>query len=175
MAKIETSNPRGFTLIELLVTMVVLIVGMAIGIPAFSSMMTKNRLDSAAQNMKSAYGFALSESFKSRSKIGVCGVASSTSTSCIEDDYVKEHQWNGGWMVFSGEIDSPVPIRYWEPTTGVTYSAEETGQFDAAGTLINEENEIQIRESDQIVCAHVSIAGQVSLSGYQDVDDGNCF
>ncbi len=76
---------KGFTLIELLVTITIAGILFAIAIPSFTSVITKNRLTAAANELITALNFARSEAVKRGVSVWVRKSGS---------------HWEDGWNVF---------------------------------------------------------------------------
>ncbi len=82
----------GFTLVELMVTIAVLAILLAIGIPAFASLIAANRLTSATNELVASLQTARTEAIRRNARVTVCPAAPGA-TACSGD-------WRDGWMAF---------------------------------------------------------------------------
>lgn len=93
----------GFTLVELMVTIVVLAILLAIGIPAFASLIASNRLTSATNELMAALQTARTEALRRNARVTVCPAAP-TANGC-------SGAWRDGWIAFvdpsAGNAPSP--------------------------------------------------------------------
>lgn len=78
---------RGFTLLELLITLAIVAIVTAVAAPSFSDIIERQRVRSAADNLRSSIELARSEAVKRNSPVTV---------NRIEDN------WNKGWKVQDG-------------------------------------------------------------------------
>lgn len=85
---------RGVTLIELMITLVVAIVILAIGIPAFQSIQANSRAAAQANALVTALNLARSEAVGRGVPVAVCAAASPTTCAATA-------AWQGGWLVFT--------------------------------------------------------------------------
>ncbi len=76
---------RGFTLVEMLVTVAVGMILVSIAVPAYSSLVSNSRFDSATQSISMAYRIARSEAVKKTTAMAVRPV---------------NHDWNQGVEVW---------------------------------------------------------------------------
>lgn len=86
---------RGFTLIELLVTITVLVVLLAVAVPAFDSIRLSSRLNAYSTSLVAASQLARSEAIKRNASVTLC--ASADGSTCATDG-----RWEAGWIVLSG-------------------------------------------------------------------------
>lgn len=92
----------GFTLLEILVTVTVAGLLLAIAVPNFVSLSTRNRLTTYTNDITSAINYARSEAIRRGLPISIC--ASNTGTSCAGT-------WSNGWIVFvNTDNDSPAVV-----------------------------------------------------------------
>ena len=91
----------GFTLVVLMVTIAVLAILLAIGIPAFASLIAANRLTSATNELVASLQTARTEAIRRNARITVCPAAP-TATAC-------SGAWRDGWMVFLDQTPGATP------------------------------------------------------------------
>jgi type IV fimbrial biogenesis protein FimT len=82
---------RGFTLIEVLVTISIAVILMALAVPSFTEIMTRNRLVTYNNEFVAALATARSEAIRRGTTVSVCKRASDTS--CVGG------AWSNGWLV----------------------------------------------------------------------------
>ena len=85
---------NGFTLIELMVTMAVIVVLLAVGVPAFKSFVKNNRVIAETGKVIIAMQVVRSEAVKRGSGAVIC--ASTDQATCSADT-----DWTTGWITFS--------------------------------------------------------------------------
>lgn len=94
---------RGFSLIELMVVIAVAAILLALAVPSFADVTTRNRIAGQANDFIAGVNYARSEAIRLGGTSGIC--ASSDGTTCSGD-------WTDGWLVWSdadrdGALDSP--------------------------------------------------------------------
>lgn len=87
---------QGLTLIELMVTLAVAIVLLAVGIPAFQSMIANHRAAALTNGLVSALTLARSEAMGRTVPVAVCP-REQGKLECAEDAAA----WKNGWLVFT--------------------------------------------------------------------------
>lgn len=101
---------RGFTLIELMVTVLVLIILLALGVPAFADLLSRTKLTNTANTLLAHLQYARSSAVKrgvGRVAVGPCNVAAQ----CTDDaDWPAGQLWQGGYMVATVDTASPPKI-----------------------------------------------------------------
>jgi type IV fimbrial biogenesis protein FimT len=128
----------GLTLVELMTTLAVGIIILAIGVPAFMTMMSSNQAAGYANDLVGAIRLARSEAIKRSDMVTICA-SNAAQTACSGNN------WINGWIVFSDDsnyatIDEGETIhRVWaisEDDKG-SYVFKDTPpnaiRFDAAG------------------------------------------
>jgi len=109
----------GMTLIELMVAIAVLIIGVALAVPSFTTLNKNNRLNAASNGLVRMLQLARSEAIKRNTPVTVC--RSSDQSQC------KTGSWTQGWIVF---IDDGA-------TTGTVENGETIlGSQDALSPII---------------------------------------
>ena len=100
----------GFTLIELLVTVLVLIILLVLGVPAFADLLARTKLTSTANTLLAHLQYARSAAVKrggGRVAVGPCNSAAQ----CIGNaDWPAGQLWQGGYMVATVDTASPPKI-----------------------------------------------------------------
>ncbi|RLJ21524.1 exodeoxyribonuclease V subunit alpha [bacterium endosymbiont of Escarpia laminata] len=86
---------RGFTLIELMVTLAAGVILLAVGIPAFTTMMANNQSAAYANDLVMALNLARSEAVKRKVPIAVCARKADS------DDECDGNNWQNGWLLFT--------------------------------------------------------------------------
>jgi len=81
----RAANHSGFTLLELLVAMLVLGVLASIGIPAFSSTIDRQRIDSAVTSLSSGLAYTRLEAVRRNRVVTIAPIGA---------------DWNTGWRIF---------------------------------------------------------------------------
>jgi type IV fimbrial biogenesis protein FimT len=85
----------GFTLIEMMIVVTILGVLLSIGIPAFDDLIKNSRRTTVVNELISSLMTARAEAAKRGQAVTVCGLASSTDTSCTGGT-----NWDKGFIVF---------------------------------------------------------------------------
>ncbi len=98
---------RGLTLIELMVSLVVLAILVGIGVPSFQSIMQRDRVTDATNDLLMALQLARSNAVRLRTKATVCA-SNKDQTSCYEKE--EKPPWSYGWLLFQ-DPDVPILIR----------------------------------------------------------------
>jgi type IV fimbrial biogenesis protein FimT len=112
---------HGFTLLELMTSIAVLGVLLAIGVPAFSTIIRNNQIAAESGNLVSALMLARSEALTRGIRVSVCAAADEENCAATAD-------WSRGWIVFADDFgaagvlnDSDEPLQYWPaPADGVS-------------------------------------------------------
>jgi type IV fimbrial biogenesis protein FimT len=94
-------DDSGFTLVELMVTIAVLAILLAIGIPAFASLIASNRLTSATNELIASLQTARTEALRRNVRVTVCPAAPGA-TACSGD-------WRDGWIAFVDQTPGNAP------------------------------------------------------------------
>lgn len=94
-------HAAGFTLVELMVTIVVLAILLAIGIPAFASLIASNRLTSATNELIASLQAARTEALRRNARVTVCPAAPNANA-C-------SGAWRDGWMAFVDQTPGNAP------------------------------------------------------------------
>jgi type IV fimbrial biogenesis protein FimT len=95
---------RGVTLIELMVTMAVLAIGLAVAVPAFSSLIGGNKLSGQVQEIRTALVYARSEAIRLNQPVVFCH--SNNNMTCTP---VSASGWEG-WIVQTAAIANGAPV-----------------------------------------------------------------
>ena len=164
----------GFTLVELMVTLAVGIIILAIGVPAFMSMLSTNQAAGYANDLVGAIRLARSEAVKRAATATVCA-SNATQTGC------SGNAWNNGWIVFSdddadGVFDAGETIhRAWSIPTderaNLVFEATSPNSIrfnGSGGNAANAQVQFAFKKSDcigsQARQVTVSIMGRPSLA-----------
>jgi prepilin-type N-terminal cleavage/methylation domain-containing protein len=91
----------GLTLIELMVTLVMAVVLLAVGLPAFRGLESGNRASVQTNGLVTALNLARSEAIARGVPVAVCGRASPTSLDACGTD---GDAWRNGWLVFTDAV-----------------------------------------------------------------------
>ncbi|MGY0611136.1 GspH/FimT family pseudopilin [Luteimonas sp. A501] len=86
-------HSHGFTLIEAMTVVAILAVALALGLPAFSGTLERQRLATSLHLLTADMASARSSAIMRREQIVVC--PGRAETGCAGD-----HDWSGGWLVF---------------------------------------------------------------------------
>ncbi len=138
------TRSKGFTLIELMVTMIVLAILVAVGLPAFTTMINSNQLVAQTNQTTSHIAFARSEAAK-RPGWAVTLCASSDGAACSNSA-----NWENGWIIFSDANRNRVVDS--EDTNG-------NGALDPGEDLDND----GVIDTDQILLVAPSLGGSSTL------------
>ncbi len=88
---------RGFTLLELLVTVLIAGILLAVGIPALTDSIERNRIVAEMRELNNNLAYARSEAVSSNTFVSVCARASNSACGT---------NWNNGLLVFNDNGDS---------------------------------------------------------------------
>jgi len=154
IGKYRADRSRGFTLIELMVALAAGAIILTVAIPSFATLMERNRIGSAADQLYTSLATARGEALKRRSAVRVC--PSSDSANCRNDGI-----WSDGWLVFSdgdgnGQPDVAADIIKAVPPTslaegiglGCDNALEDGVTFAASGTAWGDAGSFRICHSD---------------------------
>lgn len=175
-------SQRGFTLIELMVTVAVMIVVLAIGIPAYDSMMASNRAVSQSNMFVTAINLAKSEAISRGARVTVCANASATNTtpSSLACATSGTNTWANGWFVFqdadsdgvydsTGHDDETV-LKLWqalEPgstfSDGGTYALPFSSTGESLAGAVAFELTQNNAKGNQKRCLYVNALGQIRM------------
>jgi type IV fimbrial biogenesis protein FimT len=90
---LSVRKAQGFTVVELMIALVVAIIMLAVGIPAFSRMIDSNQLSASANYLVVSMHFARSSAVTRGVPVALC--PSSDGASCTGNT-----DWSVGWIVF---------------------------------------------------------------------------
>ena len=129
---------RGMTLVELLIVMVILSVLLAIAVPNFANIITRNQITSSTSDFVSSLRVAKAESSAKMQTVVVCIRNGST---CNATNGTSA--WNNGWLVFMDENDN---AQFDNDEVILDQYDAFTRQITFTGTATDEDdNEIAIR------------------------------
>jgi len=83
---------RGFTLIELLASVSVLAVLTVVGVPSFTQLMARQRIDAAMQRLDTDLALARNSAISRRQPVIVC-------PRTVDGECAPGLDWSGGWLV----------------------------------------------------------------------------
>jgi type IV fimbrial biogenesis protein FimT len=154
---------RGFTLIELLVAVVVLVVLLGLGVPAFKETIATQRIKTASFDLFSALNYARSEAVKRNTSISL--KAGETSSGA----------WTTGWRVEDGSGNR---LRSWGSTSNVaiteTVGGATTVTYGSDGRLTTTTvPKLEISPASAISGVS-SRCVSVELSGRPSTQTGSC-
>jgi type IV fimbrial biogenesis protein FimT len=86
-------NCSGFTVIELVVTVALVVILASIAVPAYTSMMTRNRMVAEINDLVGSLHFARSEAIKRGLDVVVCKSSDGNTCTTAGD-------WSQGWVIF---------------------------------------------------------------------------
>ncbi|KTC96594.1 type IV pre-pilin [Legionella erythra] len=100
----------GFTLTEFMVTLAVAGIFMAVGVPAYYSLIQNNKAVGMANKLSASFSYARMEAIKRGIRVSVCPAANAGLNACGT-----AAQWAQGWIVFldannNNTIDSAADI-----------------------------------------------------------------
>jgi type IV fimbrial biogenesis protein FimT len=110
---------KGFTLIELMVTIAIIAILLAIGLPSFTNTITRNKLETEANNLLRDFSFSRTEAIKQGQSVSICPSSNGTSCSGGSD-------YGNGWIIFidsneNGAVNGEEIIRVIEnPSAAIT-------------------------------------------------------
>lgn len=173
-------NQDGFTLIEILTTMVVAIIVVSMGVPAFKSIIANNRATGQVNTLVTAFNLARNAAVTSGVTVMVCKLKADTDPMACEDD-TDENDWSSGWLVFEDPDEDAVldageeQIRVWAAPSGkpeIMAVDEDDDEviflsFDPQGVkIIQKSAELEITNEDctgdQVRVVWVSVTGQIT-------------
>ncbi|MBL3600831.1 MAG: GspH/FimT family pseudopilin [gamma proteobacterium endosymbiont of Lamellibrachia anaximandri] len=167
---------RGFTLIELMVTLAAGIILLAVGIPAFTTMMANNQSAAYANDLVMALNLARSEAVKRKVPVAVCA-SNAVNTACDQDN------WENGWLLFTDvntngshalADDGPL-LRVWGAPGGTmtVLAAPDFVRFTVNGELDNA-NDLSINTELAHCTGQQGRAFRVTVTGYVSVARAAC-
>lgn len=130
------SNHRGFTVIELVVTVALVAILAAIAVPAYTTMMTNNRMVGEINDFVGSLHFARSEAIKRGVDVTVC-------KSLDEQLCTTAGDWSQGWVIFQDTNSSQTrdgagcPGEPCEPLISAHSAFEGADQFAGTGNPAN--------------------------------------
>lgn len=96
------SGGKGFTVVEMMIGLAVGAIILITAVPSFVTLMQRNEIGSASDQLYASLATARSEAVKRRDSVRVC--PSSNSSSCRNDGV-----WSDGWLVFSDDDGNGQP------------------------------------------------------------------
>ena len=175
--KIQTKQ-NGFTLVELMVTIAVLVVTLAIGIPAWDSMLANNRAVSQANMFVTAINLAKSEAISQGMPVTVCANASATNVteSSLTCATSGTNTWANGWFVFQDPDNDSVRdsgetvLKLWqalEPGSNIDdggrFNIRYTSTGQNSGTAATFELTQDNTKGNQTRCLYLNTVGQIRV------------
>ncbi len=173
----KETRQKGFTLVELLITMVVAIILLGVGIPAYNQIVANNRLIAQGNALVTAVNMAKSAALSNGISATLCADADtdpSTFVCSASDD------WANGWFVIadfegdgnaSGQVSTTEVLGLWQQADGnsvITTNPDSIGSLVFSSLGVNETGalQFQIEEANTIgakkVCITVNAAGLIS-------------
>jgi type IV fimbrial biogenesis protein FimT len=120
--KCAKRSSRGFTLVELMIALAVGAIILVAAVPSFLTLLDRNEIGSAADQLYASLATARSEAVKRRGAVRVC--PSSDSASCRGDG-----DWSDGWLVFADADGNDQPNR----NTDIIRAVPSTSLADGVG------------------------------------------
>lgn len=123
-----TCKDAGFTLVETLTTLSIAAIALAVGLPAFSGSLERNRVATAMHLVSADLAMARSSAIMRRAQVVVC--PRTPDHRCRDD-----RDWSQGWIVFTDgdgnrQPDAPADIlRVTDPPSGRALSIDSTRRF----------------------------------------------
>jgi type IV fimbrial biogenesis protein FimT len=182
----KTKQQRGFTLIELMVTVAVAIIVLAVGIPAYDSMMANNRAIAQSNMFRAALNLARAEALGRNTPVTLIAMGA---------------DWTSGWSVYvedgytglgtkGSEADEPT-VKVWdalEPGTVISTNIDSSGSASALAALTFTGNGELLGGNDanfefsqtgstgiQMRCFCINSIGRISsFKASEDVCEDNC-
>ena len=99
-AQSSPGRGEGFTVLELMITVFTATVILMLAVPAFLTILQKNRVSSAAEQLYVSLAEARGEALKRRDSVRVCPWVGTGNPSCRNDG-----DWSEGWVIFH-DVDS---------------------------------------------------------------------
>lgn len=91
-------HSSGFTLIELMIVIVIAAILLAVAVPSFDDLITRNSVESLQTKVSSAVATARTEAASRNTPVAVC--ATKTGTDCDGAGTATDNNWPTGWIVF---------------------------------------------------------------------------
>ena len=109
VGKIVMRNQRGFTLLELIIVITIAALLVTMAVPGYQSLILRNRMSTAANELTSALNLARSEAIRRNRSTVVC--KSSDGAGCGS----AAASWSEGWLVFVDDdndqsLDNTEPV-----------------------------------------------------------------
>lgn len=125
------SKSFGFTLVELMIVIVIVGIAAAVGLPSFTPMISKVRVDGEISALNAGLNFARSEAQKRGLPVFVC--PSSDGATCAPSGTI----WTNGWIVLLNDSSNQVlqaKVSYSSDTLrSVPTSTQQYPQFTSMG------------------------------------------
>lgn len=172
MMRVYPMRIGGFTLIELMVSVVVLGILIGIGVPSFQSIMQRDRVTDATNDLLIALQLARSDAVRLRTKTIVCA-SNKDQSSCVcepqtdEDKKCSDREnWPYGWLLLRGSDKPRTLIRVGSVLGGGVIIAttlnhvlfEQDGSASEFGHF-----EILYADTDDYRCIRVLPSGFISM------------
>lgn len=90
----------GFTLVELMVTVAILVILLAIGVPAMQGFLAQRQVAAKGDALASAMRYARSEALKRALPVSMCRTSNPDSTTPACAAQGGANDWNTGWLIF---------------------------------------------------------------------------
>ena len=141
---------RGFTLVELMMTLVVVVVLLLVAVPSFRSMITGQKIKTAASSLQSALLTARSEAIKRNANVTLAPSLAG--------------QWNTGWTISA----SSTTLSTNGPVARVTITGPASVIFQSAGRLTSNSSsavfKLSSSDSSDIRCVNIDLTGIPSVT-----------
>lgn len=184
----KSPRDKGFTLVELMITLGILVILLAIGVPAMQQFLQKRQALARSDNFISTMKYARSEAIKRGKRVTVCRTTTADSVTPSCD--TTSTNWSSGWLVF----EDTAPIGAFDHTKEILFkvqqgmpgpgsivfrpSASQTSiSFTADGLAVGSQSSFVINpdsDTSSITgkrCVAISLMGRVRLGTVNSQDE----
>jgi type IV fimbrial biogenesis protein FimT len=160
---------RGVTLLELMVALSVLGVLLAVGVPAYTSIVRANQISAQSNNLLQSFTLARSEALKRGLRVSVCPIRNDDTSVCLTAS-----DWAGGWMVFEDDFGNPGTVepgdrllQVFAPAPGILITTTAPSVVYLPSAAVQSQASFDVSKSgctgEQMRAVTVATTGRVSI------------
>lgn len=173
---------QGFTLVELMVTLAILVILLALGVPAMQGFLASRQVAGKADALASAMRYARSEALKRAQPVTICQTTTADSVTPTCDTGTGD--WNSGWLIFvdnapadgSYDLNKELLIKVQQVLPGSGVFKADTGkkqriiEFTADGLAMGSNNGFYAFSDAGCTVVTLASTGRVSTSKQKIAD-----